>query len=651
MQLTGKQVGDLQEALLDAFPTKDELRMLARIQLNETLAAIADGANQRVVIFNLVSWAERTGRVADLVAGARGQNPGNPALQQFAAAWQAQPPAAVTESPPAPEPTAAPAGPVSIDLFLSYSRKDSVAMRQVQEALRAAGLAVWTDEGLEPGTQSWQDALAEAVDQAQALVVLLSPYAAQSTWVKNEVGFAQTRNKRVFPVLVAGDAASSVPIGLINAQWIDGREDLPRAVAQELLPVLRRQLHLAEPAESGSSVQGGPKVPSVAESDGTRAAAGPPGTRPRAGKRYPVFAAVALVAALVGALGLYGVQRVLAPASAPGPTPVAAESPTQAREETPTPASTPTPVSEIAPAPRGMSGPAPTRDTPAAAPTAESTTAPTAAPGPSPTNTIIEGTTKAATDAAPETASETASDTPAAGATRTNPKDGAIYVYVPDGPFTMGSADDDPLAQETERPHQHDLYLDAFWIMRTEVTNAQYLRCVRAGACSAPDNDRWEDPAYAQHPVTVVTWQQANEYARWAGGRLPTEAEWEKACRGPDGLAYPWGNDAPTDERANFGAADGDTARVGKYPEGASPYGVLDMAGNVWEWTSSKPMDYPYDPADGREDLGGDGARVLRGGAWGYDADWVRCALREPLDPTLTYDDDGFRVVAADPGG
>ncbi len=124
-------------------------------------------------------------------------------------------------------------------------------MHVVQDALRDAGLSVWTDEGLELGRESWQDAIAEALKQAHAMVVLLSPNAAQSTWVKNEIGFAQTLNKRIFPVLIVGEAATAVPIGLINAQWVEGRQDLHHAMAQELLPALRRYLDSAETHQAG----------------------------------------------------------------------------------------------------------------------------------------------------------------------------------------------------------------------------------------------------------------------------------------------------------------------------------------------------------------------------------------------------------------
>jgi eukaryotic-like serine/threonine-protein kinase len=141
--------------------------------------------------------------------------------------------------------------------------------------------------------------------------------------------------------------------------------------------------------------------------------------------------------------------------------------------------------------------------------------------------------------------------------------------------------------------------LDAFWIMQTEVTNVHYKQCVTADSCTPPDNPTWDQAENSQLPVTHVTWAQADTYAQWAGGRLPTAAEWEKAARGTDGRIYPWGNEWG-DNRANYcdrnckdfapftAFDDGypDLAPVGSYPNSASPYGALDMVGNVFEWTA-----------------------------------------------------------------
>jgi len=240
-----------------------------------------------------------------------------------------------------------------------------------------------------------------------------------------------------------------------------------------------------------------------------------------------------------------------------------------------------------------------------------------------------------------------------AGTVRTVEPSGAALVYVPAGEFWMGCPDGDVAANDDERPW-HELSMEAFWIGQTEVTNAQYAACVADGECSPPAAD-WScsrdsyygDPAYADYPVVNVSWHQAVEYADWVGGRLPTEAEWEYAARGPAGSTYPWGEDPPTDTLLNYGYnyLDGDTTPVGSYPQGASWCGALDMAGNVWEWVSSLYQPYPYDPDDGREDLEIAGNRIVRGGSFGdYDLD-VRSTFRHEWSPHEPHCSKGFRVV------
>ena len=211
-----------------------------------------------------------------------------------------------------------------------------------------------------------------------------------------------------------------------------------------------------------------------------------------------------------------------------------------------------------------------------------------------------------------------------------NPKDGAVYVKIPEGAFPMGTT-----------PEERTVSLSEFWIMQTEVTNEQYSRCVQASACTPPSNDRWNNAAYANHPVTNVDWFQARDYATWVGGRLPTEAEWEKACRGTDGRIYPWGNDEPNDQLLNFEGNEGDTTEVGSYsPQGDSPYGVADMAGNVWEWTAESAGSYP-----------------MRGGSWTtavtycvFPTTTPDTALRTSLTPNYQDNVSGFRVVLSSPG-
>ncbi|MGZ9226296.1 MAG: formylglycine-generating enzyme family protein [Anaerolineales bacterium] len=168
--------------------------------------------------------------------------------------------------------------------------------------------------------------------------------------------------------------------------------------------------------------------------------------------------------------------------------------------------------------------------------------------------------------------------------------DGMPQVYIPQGTFRMGGMD---VRRAPNEVPEHDVTLDAFWIDQLEVTNAMYALCVEAGACEPPQNLRSQRRdsyfgirEFKDYPVVYVSWGQATTYCSWAGRRLPTEAEWERAGRGDDFRTFPWGEDKADGTLANFNMLVGDTSRVGTYPAGASPFGVLDMAGNVAEWVN-----------------------------------------------------------------
>ena len=231
------------------------------------------------------------------------------------------------------------------------------------------------------------------------------------------------------------------------------------------------------------------------------------------------------------------------------------------------------------------------------------------------------------------------------------------HIYIAAGEFQMGcdSEHNGGYPCNSDELPLHTVYLDAYLIDATEVTNAQYAGCVAMDACTAPHSSMsfthfwyYGNPEYASYPVINVDWYQAQAFCTWVGGSLTTEAQWEKAARGStDTRAFPWGDASPVCSLANFWYCLGDTSAVGSYPAGASPYGLLDMAGNVWEWVkdwysdtyySSLPYDNPSGPDTGDY-------KVLRGGDWGSSGISLRVAHRLTSNPTLEGGNLGFRCV------
>lgn len=211
----------------------------------------------------------------------------------------------------------------------------------------------------------------------------------------------------------------------------------------------------------------------------------------------------------------------------------------------------------------------------------------------------------------------------------------------------MGS---DPAAEHAPEPDEaprHRVPVAAFRIGRTLVTNSEYAVFVSAAGRPAPSHWPGGSPSTDQalHPVTYVSWDDARAFCAWAGGFLPTEAQWERAARGDDDRAWPWGDDAPTSEHATFASAG--TSAVGLHPAGASPCGALDLAGNAWEWTTSAYRDYPYDADDGREDDASPGPRVVRGGAYSHGPGEIRCSYRHGMLPGAVDHYVGFRFACS----
>jgi formylglycine-generating enzyme required for sulfatase activity len=395
-------------------------------------------------------------------------------------------------------------------IFLSYGREDSEIMRRLRDDLRAGGLTVWTDENLQPGTPSWKDAIEGAIEQAGALVVILSPDAKDSAWVERELDYARNQEVRIFPVLARGDSRKAIPLELVSAQWVDLRSGANYALGvQRLIGAIAEHLRL------------GPHAP------------------------------------------------------------------------------------------------------------------------------------------LPETALH-----------RIVHKD-KTYIYIPAGPFTMGStprrvqeliAMDNSDVYSVEAP-QHEVSLQGFYIARYPVTNAEYQVFLQATGRPVPfRDDDWSRPfswdpdtrtypeGKGEHPVVLVSWHDAQAYCDWLGGRLPTEAEWEKAARGTDGREWPWGNTWETGRCNTEESGIQGTTPVSQFaPRGDSPYGVSDMAGNTWEWCSSLLRPYRYRADDGREERTAIGPRVLRGGALGMERWVARCAFRNSTNAGDYGFTIGFRVVLVDP--
>jgi len=225
-------------------------------------------------------------------------------------------------------------------------------------------------------------------------------------------------------------------------------------------------------------------------------------------------------------------------------------------------------------------------------------------------------------------------------------KDAAPMILVPGGEFTMGSNE----GSSHEKP-EHKVFLDAYYMDTYEVTIGQYEQFLEETSFDPPP--MWTtmaQPSYENRPVVNVDWKDANNYCRWAGKRLPTEAEWEKAARGTDGRIYPWGNDPPNPQRANYGKMKWNNHEalvpVGQLQDGKSPYGIYDLAGNVWEWVSdwydpnyyaTSPSQNPRGPETGKY-------KVLRGGSWDLAAENLRSSRRDFNIPSATdYDSPAYQ--------
>jgi formylglycine-generating enzyme required for sulfatase activity len=547
------------------------------------------------------------------------------------------------------------ANPAAAYLCLSYSRADQGYVRELVADMQAHGFAIWFDDQVVLGERWWRT-IVQAIEGCTAVVVVMSPEAAESTWVEREILLAQQEGKAILPLLLRG---KGLPI-LINQQYVDVRgAHMPPDVfytrlQQAIAHAAADQSTVSTPLPASPDRAGVSLV--VPTPDQDLSPATPPLTLEQ--KRQ-------LVQALLGcALVADRQSRASIVEGLPPGIRFNARRSDRDRED----------VHNLVTA---------------------------ALDYPDGLTRLIEGVRFFEEDslgmravdqlmadwgmlAVPDQPHFPASAAAAAPpAYHQAPAVAAVPVWQPPsapvafdwveiaaGPFRMGSdPQKDTLALDSEKPaHLEDLA--AFWMARVPVTVAQFAAFVAAtghkttaeivgfsytwsgSAWKEMKGTTWRAPRGPRsgvydrqdHPVTHVSWLDATAFCHWAGVRLPTEAEWEKAARGTDGRSYPWGNNGPDKSLCNFNLNVGDTTAVGSYLAGQSPYGLLDMSGNVAEWTQTKWRSDYSTPADHGRQV--DAVRVVRGGSFIDYVGGVRCALRGSYGSHHRSSHIGFRVVS-----
>ncbi len=489
---------------------------------------------------------------------------------------------------------------MSKKIFISYSHKDKKLTEKIAKDLEKVGHDVWWDITDLEGGDRWAKEIQEGITRSEVFLIIVSPASIISEWVEKEFIFASNKNMKIIPLLYE---ACEIPVWLLNLQYIDLREDSYDTNFQQVLNSIENYGRRAGDAKA--------EPPKFIRKVFTIS-------------RYWLLLVIAVFLAII-------VLVLLNPfATTPISTPTPSNTATQIFTETSEPSATTSTNTIIPPTEDETETLAPTdsvEETPVVSQTS------TRIPAPSETPTFI-GLAPVKTDAS-----------------------GAEMLLVEAGTFFMGK----DVSEVDERP-AHIVSLSDYYIDKYEVTNADYKVCVDELACALPKTTTfYVSSLYRNHPVTFVSWENANDFCEWRDARLPTEAEWEKAARGTDAYNYPWGNDF-NDEALNFCDVECEyswadksardyyttTAPVGLFPDGASVYGVLDMAGNTAEWVADWYAEDYYENSPILNPLGPETGlrRVLRGGSW-YDRKYdVRTFKRDELRPNVAYNYTGFRCAA-----
>jgi len=500
--------------------------------------------------------------------------------------------------------------PRQLRVFLCHASQDKPVVRELYHALKAEGwVDPWLDKAkLLPG-QDWEMVIENAVDDSDVVIICLSGQSvSKEGYVQREIRYAydlalEKPEGTIFLIPLRLDDCA-MPRKLRSFHWVDYFGEEKEKSYFDLLEALKlryeQKIGDEETPAQADLKRGIPEVRFTQKKPYTKilnpATLNPAPiqkTRTRPNYRQLGFAGIALLLLTLVGLGLNSLFNKSPEVPLTPSLQVFTETPKLSTETSVPFVSTPTETSV-----------------------------------PDPTATTVLGI----------------------GSTSRSLKDDMVLVYVPAGEFLMGSDD----GNQDEQP-VHQVYLDAYWIDQTEVTNAMYAKCVEANKCNPPKNKRsatnpsyYADPKFDDYPVIHVTWEDAESYCAWVGRSLPTEAQWEKAARGLDGGVYPWGNVLPKDSLLNYNQLYKDTTRVGSFPEGASIYGANDMAGNVWEWVrdwydvvyyqSNLSTPNPSGPDAGK-------MKVQRGGSWEDAAFSVRSSNRAPASLTDYGPKVGFRCA------